>query len=128
MRASADDRHRWADGQRQEQSFPASFLSGRFLQCHDRAAELNHGSFHKISAEIRNRVNIEFQDWIGSHIDARRSFAIETTLNSAESGIEIVRIYDNSELRGARPSNPGISNGKAELQGTRSSLMAGISS
>jgi hypothetical protein len=126
MRASADDRHRWADGQRQEQSFPASFLSGRFLQCHDRAAELNHGSFHKISAEIRNRVNIEFQDWIGSHIDARRSFAIETTLNSAESGIEIVRIYDNSELRG-RVRSWDIE-WEAELQGTRSSLMAGISS
>jgi hypothetical protein len=48
----------------------------------DRAAELNLGSFRKISTEIRAQVNVEFQRWILNHITARRSFAIETTLCS----------------------------------------------
>jgi predicted ABC-type ATPase len=48
----------------------------------NRAAELNSGSFRKISNDIRARVNIEFQQWIVDHIEARRSFALETTLRS----------------------------------------------
>jgi predicted ABC-type ATPase len=48
----------------------------------DRAAKLNSGSFRNISNEIRARVNVEFERWILDHIDARKSFALETTLRS----------------------------------------------
>lgn len=147
--------------------FPLSRFGVDWFNADDRAAELNLGSFHKIPAEIRSRVNVEFQQWILNHITNREGFAIETTLRSpitfeqarlahghgfwttmdyvsvgsveesvrritersyrgghsaseklvadiyekstknlltaldfAESGIEVVRIYDNSEIRG----------------------------
>jgi predicted ABC-type ATPase len=147
--------------------FPLSSFHIDCFNADDRAAELNLGSFHKIPAEIRANVNLEFQQWILNHIRDRQSFAIETTLRSpitfeharlarehgfwtameyvmsgsveecirritersyrgghsaserlvkeiyekstknlltaldfAESGIEIVRIYDNSEVGG----------------------------
>ena len=147
--------------------FPLSRFGVDWFNADDRAAELNLGSFHKIPAEIRSRVNVEFQQWILNHITTRDGFAIETTLRSpitfeqarlahghgfwttmdyvsvgsveesvrriaersyrgghsaseklvadiyekstknlltaldfGESGIEVVRIYDNSELRG----------------------------
>lgn len=147
--------------------FPLSSYHVDWFNADDRAAELNLGSFRKISTEIRAKVNVEFQRWILDHISARQSFAVETTLRSpitfeqarlarehgfwtlmeyvmagsvdesirrimersyrgghsaserlvaeiyekstknlltalnfAESGIEIVRVYDNSELRG----------------------------
>jgi predicted ABC-type ATPase len=147
--------------------FPLSRFGVDWFNADDRAAELNLGSFHKIPAEIRSRVNVEFQRWILDHITTHEGFAIETTLRSpitfeqarlahghgfwttmdyvsvgsveesvrriaersyrgghsaserlvadiyeksttnlltaldfAESGIEVVRIYDNSELRG----------------------------
>ena len=147
--------------------FPLSRFGVDWFNADDRAAELNLGSFHKIPAEIRSQVNVEFQQWILKHISAREGFAIETTLRSpitfeqarlahghgfwttmdyvavgsveesvrritersyrgghsaserlvadiyekstrnlltaldfGESGIEVVRIYDNSQLRG----------------------------
>jgi predicted ABC-type ATPase len=147
--------------------FPLSRFGVGWFNADYRAAELNLGSFHKIPAEIRSRVNVEFQQWILNHITARDGFAIETTLRSpitfeqarlahghgfwttmdyvsvgsveesvrriaersyrgghsaseklvadiyekstknlltalnfGESGIEVVRIYDNSQLRG----------------------------
>lgn len=147
--------------------FPLSAFGVDWFNADNRAAELNLGSFRKISAEIRSRVNLEFQRWILEHISAYEDFAIETTLRStitleqsrlaqgngfwtimdyvaaggveesirrimersyrgghsaserlvseiyekstknlltaldfAESGIEVVRIYDNSEMGG----------------------------
>jgi predicted ABC-type ATPase len=147
--------------------FPLRSYQGDSFNADDRAAELNNGSFHKISPDIRSQVNLEFERWILDRIHSRRSFAIETTLRSpitfqqakaarekgfatvmeyvsagsieesvrrimersyrgghsasarlvtaiyqasmknlltaldfAQSGIEVVRIYDNSELRG----------------------------
>jgi len=62
--------------------FPASHYEADFFNADDRAAELNSGSYHKIPAEIRARVNREFEQWILDHIQSRRSFAIETTLRS----------------------------------------------
>jgi hypothetical protein len=41
--------------------FPLSRFGVDWFNADDRAAELNLGSFHKIPAEIRSRVNIEFQ-------------------------------------------------------------------
>jgi len=147
--------------------FPLSRFGVDWFNADDRAAELNLGSFHKIPAEVRSQVNVEFQQWILGHISAREGFAIETTLRSpitfeqarlahghgfwttmdyvaagsveesvrritersyrgghsaserlvadiyekstknlltaldfSESGIEVIRIYDNSEVRG----------------------------
>ena len=48
----------------------------------DRAAELNAGSYHKISPAIRETVGAELERFILSHIDARLDFAFETTLRS----------------------------------------------
>lgn len=62
--------------------FPLSSYKVDWFNADDRAAELNLGSFHRISAEIRAQVNVEFQRWILDHISARHSFAIETTLRS----------------------------------------------
>ena len=63
--------------------FPLSSFHIEWFNADDRAAELNLGSFHKIPAEIRATVNLEFQQWILDHIRSRQSFAIETTLRSS---------------------------------------------
>lgn len=62
--------------------FPLSSFGVDWFNADNRAAELNLGSFRKISVEIRSRVNLEFQRWILDHITIRKSFAIETTLRS----------------------------------------------
>lgn len=62
--------------------FPLTSYQIDWFNADDRAAELNLGSFRKISVEIRAQVNVEFQRWIIDHIRAHRSFAIETTLRS----------------------------------------------
>ncbi len=62
--------------------FPISQFGVDHFNADDRAAELNRGSYHKISEEIRTRVNLEFQRWVIDRIEARKSFAIETTLRS----------------------------------------------
>jgi|GEM_PF-6877356 len=49
----------------------------------DRAAELNAGSYHKISTAIRQTVGRELERFIRGHIEARRDLAFETTLRSA---------------------------------------------
>src|SRR5580658_2623063 len=49
----------------------------------DRAAELNAGSYHKISPAVRQTVGRELEQFILSHIEARRDLAFETTLRSA---------------------------------------------
>jgi len=62
--------------------FPLSAFGVEWFNADNRAAELNSGSFRKISSEIRTQVNIEFQRWILDRIADRRSFALETTLRS----------------------------------------------
>src|SRR5271165_3707686 len=69
----------------------------------DRAAELNDGSYQGISPAIRQRVNKEFEDFVVSHITAKQSFAIETTLRTdvtliqaelaKQAGFETLMIY-----------------------------------
>jgi len=63
--------------------FPLSKFGVDWFNADDRAAELNFGSFHKISPDIRSQVNLEFQRWILNHISERQGFAIETTLRSS---------------------------------------------
>jgi predicted ABC-type ATPase len=62
--------------------FPLSAFGVDWFNADNRAAELNLGSFRKISSEIRSRANFEFQQWIFDHINAHKGFAIETTLRS----------------------------------------------
>lgn len=62
--------------------FPISQFGIDHFNADDRAAQMNRGSYHKISEEIRTRVNFEFRQWVLDHIEARKSFAIETTLRS----------------------------------------------
>jgi predicted ABC-type ATPase len=63
--------------------FPVSTLGGEYFNADDRAAALNGGSYHGISAALRKRVGGEMEAWISQHIVKRESFAIETTLRSA---------------------------------------------
>ena len=62
--------------------FPASGFGVDWFNADDRAAELNSGSFRKISNEIRAQVNLEFHQWILDHIISNKSLALETTLRS----------------------------------------------
>ena len=48
----------------------------------DRAAQLNAGSYHRISPAIRQTVGEELERFILSHIEAGRDLAFETTLRS----------------------------------------------
>jgi predicted ABC-type ATPase len=51
-----------------------------YFNADGRARELNQGSGHKISAEIRAFVNRELESFIAGHIHDRRSFAFETNV------------------------------------------------
>jgi predicted ABC-type ATPase len=62
--------------------FPLSSFGVDSFNADERAAELNFGSFRKISPEIRSRVNQEFERWVLGHIGAQQDFALETTLRS----------------------------------------------
>ena len=62
--------------------YPVSSFGVAYFNADDRAAELNGGSFHHISKEIRRTVNREFEAFILGSIEKRVSFAIETTLRS----------------------------------------------
>ena len=62
--------------------FPVSVFGVDFFNADDRAAELNGSSYLSITSEIRQQVNREFEAFIASHIQDRKSFAFETTLRS----------------------------------------------
>jgi predicted ABC-type ATPase len=62
--------------------FPVSTFGVDFFNADDRAAELNGGSYLRITSEIRQQVNREFEAFIADHIRERKSFAFETTLRS----------------------------------------------
>jgi len=63
--------------------FPVKDFGCRFFNADDRAAELNGGSYIDIPGQIRQVVNREFEQFILGCIEARTSFALETTLRSA---------------------------------------------
>lgn len=62
--------------------FPVSTFGVDFFNADDRAAELNGGSYLRITPDIRQQVNREFEAFIADHIRDRKSFAFETTLRS----------------------------------------------
>jgi len=62
--------------------YPVSSFGVSYFNADDRAAELNGGSYVRISNEIRRIVNSEFEAFVLGSINNRTSFAIETTLRS----------------------------------------------
>ena len=62
-------------------AFPATSLGLDAFNADDRAAQL-HGSYLRIPQSIRDRVTTELEQFIQRHIQARESFAVETTLRS----------------------------------------------
>ena len=62
--------------------FPVSAFGVDSFNADDRAAELNGGSYLRINTQIRQQVNREFESFISSHIETRKSFAFETTLRT----------------------------------------------
>ena len=64
-------------------AFPVAAFGVDYFNADDRAAALNNGSYCDIPREIRSRVNVLFEAFVLDHIDARSSFALETTLRSA---------------------------------------------
>jgi len=69
-------------GSGKSRAFPVKEVGVDFFNADDRAAELNDGSYHEISLEIRSRVSRELEDFIERHIDREKSFAFETTLRT----------------------------------------------
>lgn len=68
--------------------YPVSGFGVAYFNADDRAAELNGGSFRRISRDIRRTVNREFEAFILESIENRVSFAIETTLRSEVTFIQ----------------------------------------
>ena len=64
-------------------AFPVAAFGVDYFNADDHAAALNNGSYCDIPGEIRSRVNVLFETFVLEHIDARSSFALETTLRSA---------------------------------------------
>lgn len=64
-------------------AFPVAAFGVDCFNADDHAAALNHGSYRDIPRDVRSRVNLLFEAFVLEHIDARSSFAIETTLRSA---------------------------------------------
>ncbi len=64
-------------------AFPVAAFGVDYFNADDHAAALNNGSYHDIPRDVRSRVNVLFEAFVLDHIDARSSFAIETTLRSA---------------------------------------------
>lgn len=62
--------------------FSLSAFASRTFNADDRAAELNGGSYRDIPLEVRRVVNREFEQFVQTSIDAKQSFALETTLRS----------------------------------------------
>jgi predicted ABC-type ATPase len=64
-------------------AFPVAAFGVDSFNADDQAAALNNGSYCDIPRETRSRVNVLFETFVLDHIDARSSFALETTLRSA---------------------------------------------
>jgi predicted ABC-type ATPase len=64
-------------------AFPVAAFGVDYFNADDHAAALNNGSYRDIPRDVRSRVNVLFEAFVLEHIDARSSFALETTLRSA---------------------------------------------
>jgi predicted ABC-type ATPase len=57
------------------------FDNADYFNADDRAAQIT-GSYRSIPTSVRAWVNKEFEQWINTHIEQRKSLAFETTLRS----------------------------------------------
>ena len=64
-------------------AFPVAAFGVDYFNADDHAAALNNASYRDIPLDVRSRVNVLFEAFVLEHIDARSSFALETTLRSA---------------------------------------------
>lgn len=62
--------------------FPIQRSGLDWFSVDDRCAELNGGSYQGIAPEVRARASRECEAFIRAHIEARRSFAVESTLRT----------------------------------------------
>jgi predicted ABC-type ATPase len=83
-------------GSGKSRAFALSDFGVDFFNADDRAAELNGGSYHDITLEVRARVIQEFETFIEGHIDHRESFAFETTLRTPVTFEQAARAHANS--------------------------------
>ncbi len=69
-------------GSGKSQLFPIQRSGLDWFSVDDRCAELNGGSYQAIPPEVRARASRECKAFIRGHIEARRSFAVESTLRT----------------------------------------------
>ena len=62
--------------------FPVKNVGVDWFNSDDRAAQLNAGSYQNIPPAARNASGQQLQQFINSHIEARRSFAFENALRT----------------------------------------------
>src|ERR1039457_3859513 len=70
--------------------FPVKNLGVDWFNRDDRAAQLNAGSYQNIPAGVRSTSGQQLQQFIDSHIEARRSFAFEIALRT-DTGFQQIR-------------------------------------
>ena len=70
--------------------FPVKNLGVDWFNSDDRAAQLNAGSYQNIPAGVRSTSGQQLQQFIDSHIEARRSFAFEIALRT-DTGFQQIR-------------------------------------
>ena len=70
--------------------FPVKNVGVDWFNSDDRAAQLNSGSYQNIPAHVRSASGRKLQEFIDSHIEARRSFAFENALRT-DTGFQQIR-------------------------------------
>ncbi len=76
-------------------AFPVFTKGINFFNADDRAAQLNGGSYRAIPLEIRNIVNLEFENFVETQINNKTSFAIETTLRGDSTFLQATKARKN---------------------------------
>lgn len=75
--------------------FPVKNVGVDWFNSDDRAAQLNAGSYQNIPVQIRRASGQQLQQFIDSHIEARRSFAFENALRTDTCFQQIRRAKEN---------------------------------
>lgn len=70
--------------------FPVKNVGVDWFNSDDRAAQLNAGSYQNIPPAVRSASGQQLQQFIDSHIEARRSFAFENALRT-DTGFQQIR-------------------------------------
>ncbi len=70
--------------------FPVKNVGVDWFNSDDRAAQLNAGSYQNIPPAVRSASGQQLQQFIDSHIEARRSFAFENA-SRTDTGFQQIR-------------------------------------